>query len=354
MQGGTWDHHPNLKWLKRFKNDTERRNFVTCGAAAGVAAAFRAPVGGLLFALEQLTTNWSEQLLLTCFFTTAIVSITIRMIMRICNQGGCGFFGEGDAIIFHIAEQDAQVCSPPCRVPGNVYYHAWTSTVCVPTSCGQRASSRECMLLYLHVQRLLISAGDVQPASAPDKVTVSTCCTCVCCPRPEHRLGVVQQKYEIYELFPMLLVGIMGGLLGSLFNLLNKKANEWRKPYSQTIRGRLAIAAVVSVITATVTVVLPLFLSCRVWPSPCTPRSLPLIAASRLCMPLLQHPATARLISRSGMRPAMNALATNALCAQAANGVAACACVSWVLRLLRKPSCVLSMHMPRTSLLCDA
>ena len=112
MQGGTWDHHPNLKWLKRFKNDSERRNFVTCGAAAGVAAAFRAPVGGLLFALEQLSSSWSEQLLLTCFFTTAIVSITIRMIMRICNQGGCGFFGEGDAIIFHIAEQDAQVRTP--------------------------------------------------------------------------------------------------------------------------------------------------------------------------------------------------------------------------------------------------
>lgn len=110
VQGGTWDHHPNLKWLKRFKNDTERRNFVTCGAAAGVAAAFRAPVGGLLFALEQLNSSWSEQLLLTCFFTTAIVSITIRMIMRICNQGGCGFFGDGEAIIFHIAEQDAQVC----------------------------------------------------------------------------------------------------------------------------------------------------------------------------------------------------------------------------------------------------
>lgn len=62
----------------------------------------------------------------------------------------------------------------------------------------------------------------------------------------------------------MLLVGILGGLLGSLFNLLNKKANAWRKPYSKTIQGQLINAAVVSVISATVTLVLPLFMSCRV------------------------------------------------------------------------------------------
>lgn len=74
----------------------------------------------------------------------------------------------------------------------------------------------------------------------------------------------VQQNYEIYELFPMLLVGILGGLLGSLFNLLNKKVNEWRKSYSKTVQGRFMVAAVVSVISATVTLVLPLCMSCTV------------------------------------------------------------------------------------------
>ncbi|XP_068641759.1 putative chloride channel-like protein CLC-g isoform X2 [Aristolochia californica] len=101
-QGGSKRYRLTCRWLRYFKNDRDRRDFVTCGSAAGIAAAFRAPVGGLLFALEEVSSWWRSALLWRAFFTTAVVAVVLRAFIDLCNSGKCGLFGKGGLIMFDV------------------------------------------------------------------------------------------------------------------------------------------------------------------------------------------------------------------------------------------------------------
>ncbi|KAL9271051.1 Chloride channel protein CLC-c-like protein, partial [Drosera capensis] len=102
-QGGSRKYHLTWTWLRYFKNDRDRRDLITCGAAAGVAAAFRAPVGGVLFALEEAASWWRSALLWRAFFTTAIVAIILRALIEFCSSGKCGLFGKGGLIMYDVS-----------------------------------------------------------------------------------------------------------------------------------------------------------------------------------------------------------------------------------------------------------
>lgn len=111
-QGGSRKYHLTWKWLRFFKNDRDRRDLITCGAAAGVAAAFRAPVGGVLFALEEAASWWRSALLWRTFFTTAVVAMVLRSLIEFCRSGKCGLFGEGGLIMFDMDSAVANYTVP--------------------------------------------------------------------------------------------------------------------------------------------------------------------------------------------------------------------------------------------------
>ncbi|PIN00913.1 Cl- channel CLC-7 and related proteins (CLC superfamily) [Handroanthus impetiginosus] len=181
-QGGTTKYHLRARWLQIFTSERDRRDLVTCGCAAGVAAAFRAPVGGVLFALEEVTSWWRSQLMWRVFFTSAIVAVVVRTAMGWCKSGKCGHFGYGGFIIWDI------------------------------------------------------SGG--------------------------------QEDYSFQELLPMAVIGVIGGLLGALFNQLTYYIAYWRRNHLHKRGNRVKIieVCIVSVITSVVSFGLPLFKECTPCP----------------------------------------------------------------------------------------
>ena len=67
------------------RDDKARRDYVACGAAAGVCTAFSAPIGGVLFSLEEGASYWSPNVTFRSFFTSAWAIATLYALGTIGN-----------------------------------------------------------------------------------------------------------------------------------------------------------------------------------------------------------------------------------------------------------------------------
>lgn len=61
-----------------FRTSSEARDFTAAGAAAGVAAAFGAPIGGVLFAIEEGATHMNPIIMVRTFVCASFAALTVR------------------------------------------------------------------------------------------------------------------------------------------------------------------------------------------------------------------------------------------------------------------------------------
>ena len=71
-----------LRFTRYFRNDFEKRKLMAVGTAAGVSAAFGAPIGGSLFAYEisKPSTFWSFSLTWKTFFASTISTFVLSLL----------------------------------------------------------------------------------------------------------------------------------------------------------------------------------------------------------------------------------------------------------------------------------
>ena len=174
-QGKTITFGFDTSWTKfqDFRSDRSKRDFVTYGAAAGIAAAFKAPIGGILFTLEEGASFWSTSLTFRAFFCAMISMLVVSILFS-----GNGFGKSTSESMFSFGEFDN------------------------------------------------IDSG--------------------------------KTNYRMYELPIFILIGIIGGALGSFFNHIHLRCTRYREKYIDEKWKRVSELLFFTFIMASISFIFPL------------------------------------------------------------------------------------------------
>jgi chloride channel 7 len=71
----------------------DHREFISAGTSAGISAAFGAPVGGVLFAMEEACSFWSKKTGWRCFVAAVCATYTMAQLNLNASRGMIAFTG---------------------------------------------------------------------------------------------------------------------------------------------------------------------------------------------------------------------------------------------------------------------
>ncbi|TRY96888.1 hypothetical protein DNTS_015424 [Danionella cerebrum] len=182
----------------------DKRDFVSAGAAAGVAAAFGAPIGGTLFSLEEGSSFWNQ----------ALTWKVVRGCVLRCSSAPCRphspstSFGLGSSSV-----NGDPSSSLDCSTSESLSELFSSSVSSGPLWLLFLAQSVECgRCMTVKSDGLGSTPGEV-PGLALEL-----------CPEGEKACHL----WTAVDLGFFVLMGVVGGLLGALFNCINKRLSKYR------------------------------------------------------------------------------------------------------------------------------
>ena len=121
---------------KRMQNDLAKRDYVSGGCAAGVAAAFGAPIGGVLFSLEEASSFMSLPLLWRMFLAAMCSTFTLNFLLTAWKNSSEGINDPGLVTFGAIEGSPCECRTIPCLLNSTS-----DRSCCVQTQSGNSRSS---------------------------------------------------------------------------------------------------------------------------------------------------------------------------------------------------------------------
>ncbi|TIB66930.1 hypothetical protein E3P77_01929 [Wallemia ichthyophaga] len=106
------------RFIRKFEtNEAKRRELISAACAAGVSVAFGAPIGGVLFALEEVCTYFPPKVMWRAFYCASLAAVTLKFLDP---------FGTGKTVLFQVTyDQDWKFFELPfffvIAIAGGIY-----------------------------------------------------------------------------------------------------------------------------------------------------------------------------------------------------------------------------------------